>query len=75
LNFTEGINKQECVNTILSNLATIGQPGIKVEDLPKLLPADRYETEMDLMAQAGAYWEIAVRVSPVPCSDVIKADF
>ena len=62
--------RQSHVDSILSNLAAIGQAGIKAEDLAKLNPTDEYEIELELMAQTCAYWKVAYKVSLVFLRDL-----
>lgn len=49
---------QEMLSEALSALAAIGYQGLKEEDLPKLLPGDVYEEELEAAAQTVAYWKV-----------------
>jgi len=45
------------VAKVLAGLAEIGMSGIKAEDLPKLLPPDRMEPALTIMADVRAYFQ------------------
>ena len=45
------------VTKVLTGLAEIGMSGIKAEDLPKLLPPDRMEPALTIMADVRAYFQ------------------
>jgi hypothetical protein len=42
---------------VLAGLAEIGMTGVKAEDLPKLLPPDRMEPALIIMADVRAYFQ------------------
>ena len=46
----------------LGLLANLGYTGLTTADLPKLLPADIYEDELDAMAEVRAYFQVAYKV-------------
>ncbi|KDR69882.1 hypothetical protein GALMADRAFT_145261 [Galerina marginata CBS 339.88] len=46
---------------VLAALAEIGISGIKAEDLPKLLPPDRMEPALGIMADVRAYFQVAYK--------------
>lgn len=43
-------------------LAEIGLPGLKEEDLPKLLGPDKYEQELIVMAEVSAFFRVSYKV-------------
>ena len=45
------------ISKVLAGLAEIGMSGIKAEDLPKLLPPDRMEPALTIMADVRAYFQ------------------
>ena len=45
------------ITKVLAGLAEIGMSGIKAEDLPKLLPPDRMEPALTIMADVRAYFQ------------------
>jgi hypothetical protein len=49
---------QEMLSEALAALAAIEYQGLKEEDLPKLLPGDVYEEELEAAAQTVAYWKV-----------------
>lgn len=46
---------------VLSGLAEMGLPGIKPEDISKLLPPDRMEHALIIMADVRAYFQVAYK--------------
>ena len=48
---------QPSVKSALASLAAIGLPGVKAEDLAKLLPPDRMEPALMIMADVRAYFQ------------------
>ena len=48
---------QPTVKDALASLVAIGLQGIKAEDLPKLLPPDRMEPALVIMADVRAYFQ------------------
>jgi len=48
---------QPSVKNALASLAAIGLPGVKAEDLPKLLPPDQMEPALVIMADVRAYFQ------------------
>ncbi|KAF8805241.1 hypothetical protein BYT27DRAFT_7224945 [Phlegmacium glaucopus] len=46
---------------VLAGLAEVGMSGIKAEDLPKLLPPDRMEPALTIMADVRAYFQVAYK--------------
>ena len=48
---------QPSVKNALASLAAIGLPGVKAEDLPKLLPPDQMEPALIIMADVRAYFQ------------------
>ncbi|KAF8959975.1 P-loop containing nucleoside triphosphate hydrolase protein [Flammula alnicola] len=46
---------------VLAGLAEIGMTGVKAEDLPKLLPPDRMEPALIIMADVRAYFQVAYK--------------
>ena len=48
---------QPSVKSALASLAAIGLTGVKAEDLPKLLPPDRMEPALVIMADVRAYFQ------------------
>ena len=57
-NSTSAISQpQPSVKGALASLAAIGLQGIKAEDLPKLLPPDRMEPALVIMADVRAYFQ------------------
>jgi hypothetical protein len=55
------------VKSALASLAAIGIPGVKAEDLPKLLPPDRMEPALLIMADVRAYFQGALFSHSQPC--------
>ena len=51
------------MNVALSSLAALGYNGLYEADLKKLRPVDTHETELELMAETRAYYQIAYKVS------------
>ena len=49
--------------TAIQGLAALGYHGLTEVDLKKLRPVDRYEMEMEVMAEIRAYFQIAYKVS------------
>lgn len=49
------------VSEILSGLNTVGISGVQGEDLAKLLPADRMEASLRIMADVRAYFQVAYK--------------
>jgi len=49
------------VAKVLSGLVEIGLVGIKPEELPKLLPQDRMEPALKIMADVRAYFQVAYK--------------
>jgi hypothetical protein len=45
------------LSKVLSGLAEMGMAGVKAEDLPKLLPPDRMEPALIIMADVRAYFQ------------------
>ena len=60
-------NHESNVAQALACLALVGHTGLKEEDLSKLRPTDDYETELDVMAETRAYWQVAYKVSCESC--------
>jgi hypothetical protein len=55
-------NDPETVRLALSALASLGYTGLTEEDLPKLLQADEYETELRVMAEVRGYFQVSYKV-------------
>ncbi|KAJ7288890.1 P-loop containing nucleoside triphosphate hydrolase protein [Mycena rebaudengoi] len=49
------------VALVLSNLSAIGLSGIKAEDLVKLLPPDRLDPALNIMADVRAYFQVTYK--------------
>ncbi|KAF7324988.1 hypothetical protein MKEN_00541200 [Mycena kentingensis (nom. inval.)] len=49
------------IESILGDLARIGLPGLKAEDLAKLLPTDEMEAALEIMADVRAYFQVAYK--------------
>ncbi|KAJ7900734.1 P-loop containing nucleoside triphosphate hydrolase protein [Mycena olivaceomarginata] len=49
------------VAQVLSGLAAIGLSGVKAEDLVKLLPPDRMDPALNIMADVRAYFQVAYK--------------
>ena len=54
---------QPSVKNTLASLAEIGLPGVKAEDLPKLLPPDRMEPAFIIMADVRVRFLYVILVS------------
>ena len=50
------------VQEIISRLSDVGITGIIKEDLPKLLGPDKYEEEINVMAEVCAYFRVSYKV-------------
>ena len=61
-------NQPTGVAKALSGLAEIGLSGIKAEDLPKLLPVDRMEPALGIMADVRAYFQGKLLLFTIPPS-------
>jgi hypothetical protein len=57
---------QELVRNALATLAQIRYTGLTEEDLGRLNPVDEYETELQVMAEVRAYFQIAYKVMSAP---------
>ncbi|KAI0782953.1 P-loop containing nucleoside triphosphate hydrolase protein [Abortiporus biennis] len=51
----------DCTSKALSGVAGIGISGIEPTDLAKLLPADKYEPALHIMAEVRAYFQVAYK--------------
>ncbi|KAJ3503458.1 hypothetical protein NLJ89_g8422 [Agrocybe chaxingu] len=49
------------VETVLAGLAQLGYTGLKEEDLQRLIPGDRMEPALDIMADVRAYFQVAYK--------------
>lgn len=56
-------DREEHIRAALANFGMIGYSGLNKDDLTKLRPTDDYETELDVMAETRAYWQVAYKVS------------
>lgn len=54
-------SKVEKIHRVMDGLAEIGMPGIKAEDLTKLLPPDIMEPALNIMADVCAYYQGSYR--------------
>lgn len=52
---------EDAISKVLSGLVELGMPGIKPEDIPKLLPADELEPALEIMADVRAYFQVAYK--------------
>lgn len=52
----------EKINSVLALLADIGYTGLNAEDLGKLNPPDKYETELHVMAEVRGYFQVSYKV-------------
>ena len=50
------------VQQALGTLAQLGYEGLKAEDLGRLIQADPYEEELNVMADVMAYFHVAYKV-------------
>lgn len=57
------------VKTVLDQLSKIGHAGLTEADLARLRPIDPYHTELHLMADVRAYWQVAFKVSAAAAQD------
>lgn len=55
-------DRKTALLSVMSGLATLDIPANE-DDLPRLLH-DKYGTELVLMAEVRAYWQVAYKVSP-----------
>lgn len=51
------------VDEALAALAAIGYTGLTTDDLGKLNPEDEYETELEVMAEVRAYFQVSYKVN------------
>lgn len=49
---------EDDLSDALASLVRVGYRGVKEEDLPKLLPGDVYEEELEAAAQTVTYWKV-----------------
>jgi len=63
------------IKAVLINLAEAGLPGVKEEDLPRLLPPDKYEQELLVMAEVCAYFRVAYKRIIDDLPRIIDLDF
>ncbi|KLO09761.1 hypothetical protein SCHPADRAFT_857550 [Schizopora paradoxa] len=63
------------IKAVLVNLAEAGLPGVKEEDLPRLLGPDKYEQEMIVMAEVCAYFRVAYKRIIDDLPRIIDFDF
>ncbi|KZT27153.1 hypothetical protein NEOLEDRAFT_1131161 [Neolentinus lepideus HHB14362 ss-1] len=49
------------VDEVLAILARLGRPGLKAEDLARLLPSDSYAPAIEIMAETRAYFQVAYK--------------
>ena len=54
---SSGVQQPTGIAKVLAGLSEIGIVGIKAEDLPKLLPPDRTEPALGIMADICAYFQ------------------
>lgn len=59
---TESADKQSLTANALASLAALGYKSLDEHDLKKLLKVDSYETELAVMAETRAYWQVAYKV-------------
>lgn len=52
----------EKVKAALTALADLGYTGLTAEDFGKLNPSDEYETELEVMAEVRAFFQVAYKV-------------
>ncbi|PRQ74643.1 P-loop containing nucleoside triphosphate hydrolase protein [Rhodotorula toruloides] len=52
---------EDDLSDALASLVRVGYRGVKEEDLPKLLPGDVYEEELEAAAQTVTYWKVAYK--------------
>jgi hypothetical protein len=57
------VDREAKIRDLLAQLALAGYTGLKEDDLDRLRPTDEYETELEVMAEARAYWQVAYKVS------------
>ena len=60
---TTGGSSGNSESAALAALAALGYTGIVAADLKKLRPVDPFETELEVMAETRAYFQIAYKVS------------
>ena len=53
----------ETVRSTLAGLNQLGYTGVTEDDLAKLRPTDPWQTELEVMAEVRAYWQVAYKVS------------
>jgi hypothetical protein len=61
----------EKINSILALLADAGYTGLNPEDLGKLNPPDKYETELHVMAEVRGYFQVSYKVRTTPISSAL----
>ncbi|KAG6843814.1 hypothetical protein H0H87_012992 [Tephrocybe sp. NHM501043] len=53
--------RQKRINEVLAGLAALGYHGVTESDLPKMIPPDEYEREIQVMAEVRGYFQIAYK--------------
>lgn len=59
---TNQTSDSDKVIAALAALADLGYTGLRLEDLGKLNPPDEYETELEVMAEVRAFFQVAYKV-------------
>ncbi|KAF7304101.1 hypothetical protein MIND_00641600 [Mycena indigotica] len=49
------------ISSVLGQLASLGLPGVAAADLAKLLPSDKMEPALEIMADVRAYFQVAYK--------------
>lgn len=60
---SQAANKESLTASALQYLAALGYTSLDENDLKKLLKVDSYETELAVVAETRAYWQVAYKVS------------
>lgn len=58
---SQAANKESLTASALQYLAALGYTSLDENDLKKLLKVDSYETELAVMAETRAYWQVAYK--------------